>query len=327
MRILVVDDNPQDRAFVVRELRNEFQTAEISEATNRPQLEGSLVGDELALVVTADKLQWSDGVDVLNRVKASWPDCPVVMFAAGGDEEIELQGRQNGLDDYIVKDTKRPARIRAATRSVVDHAATRKRAEELASRLGSLLSQLHVGVFSCNPDGVFLETNRAMQRLFDNVGVEPGQKFSALFAGDQRATRLLEQVLNRETHQECEIEVVDKNGTKRCFQLSVLPTSSTLVSGRIDGLVEDVTERKRSEATIRESKVAAARIDVLSSREEEVLDEVVHGNANKVIARRLAISEKTVEKHRSNIMKKLQIRSVPELVRLAVLAEKTGRSS
>ncbi len=48
---------------------------------------------------------------------------------------------------------------------------------------------------------------------------------------------------------------------------------------------------------------------------------VVVGDANKVIARKLGLSVKTIEKHRSSVMRKLHVRSVPKLVRLAMLAE------
>ena len=48
---------------------------------------------------------------------------------------------------------------------------------------------------------------------------------------------------------------------------------------------------------------------------------VVAGDANKLIARKLDLSVKTIEKHRSSLMKKLHVRSVPELVKLALLAD------
>jgi FixJ family two-component response regulator len=48
---------------------------------------------------------------------------------------------------------------------------------------------------------------------------------------------------------------------------------------------------------------------------------VVAGDANKVIARKLGLSIKTIEKHRSSLMKKLHVRSVPDLVRLALLID------
>jgi DNA-binding CsgD family transcriptional regulator len=48
---------------------------------------------------------------------------------------------------------------------------------------------------------------------------------------------------------------------------------------------------------------------------------VVAGDANKVMARKLSLSIKTIEKHRGSLMKKLHVRSVPELVRLAMLVD------
>ena len=50
----------------------------------------------------------------------------------------------------------------------------------------------------------------------------------------------------------------------------------------------------------------------------EVMDEIVAGKANKVIAIDFEISERTVELHRSRIMKKMQARSVAELVRMVL---------
>ncbi len=62
--------------------------------------------------------------------------------------------------------------------------------------------------------------------------------------------------------------------------------------------------------------IAAARLAALSPREGEVLDLLVAGKMNKAIAAELGISAKTVEDHRASIMRKMQVRSVAELVRL-----------
>lgn len=83
----------------------------------------------------------------------------------------------------------------------------------------------------------------------------------------------------------------------------------------------DITERRRLEEHAREQAVAKVQLRNLTLRECDVLKLVVTGDANKVIARKLGLSVKTIEKHRSNLMKKLGVRSVPELVRLALLAE------
>ncbi len=54
----------------------------------------------------------------------------------------------------------------------------------------------------------------------------------------------------------------------------------------------------------------------LTPRERQVLDLVVAGESNKGIARRLQISEKTVEIHRANVMEKMQAKSLADLVKM-----------
>jgi len=62
----------------------------------------------------------------------------------------------------------------------------------------------------------------------------------------------------------------------------------------------------------------AARLESLTAREREVLELLVAGDPNKVIAYRLDISPRTVEIHRARVMEKMRAKSLPELVRMAM---------
>jgi two-component system response regulator FixJ len=62
------------------------------------------------------------------------------------------------------------------------------------------------------------------------------------------------------------------------------------------------------------------RIDTLSERERQVLEGLVAGKANKVIAYDLGISPRTVEIYRANVMTKMHAKSLSELVRMALVA-------
>jgi two-component system response regulator FixJ len=66
--------------------------------------------------------------------------------------------------------------------------------------------------------------------------------------------------------------------------------------------------------------VIQARLEQLSERERQVLSGVVAGLPNKSIAYDLDISPRTVEVHRANVMTKMQARSLPQLVRMAISA-------
>ncbi|MGQ0741085.1 MAG: response regulator FixJ [Alphaproteobacteria bacterium] len=66
--------------------------------------------------------------------------------------------------------------------------------------------------------------------------------------------------------------------------------------------------------------LARLRIAELTPRERQVLELLVAGKQNKVIAHELDISPRTIEIHRANLMAKMQVRSLSELVRLAIAA-------
>jgi two-component system, LuxR family, response regulator FixJ len=63
-----------------------------------------------------------------------------------------------------------------------------------------------------------------------------------------------------------------------------------------------------------------SRLAELSQRERQVLDGLIAGHSNKVIAHNLGISARTVEIYRANVMAKMQAASLSQLVRLALVA-------
>lgn len=73
-------------------------------------------------------------------------------------------------------------------------------------------------------------------------------------------------------------------------------------------------------ARARDAEDAAARVTALTPREAEVLQGLVAGRSNKVIAFDLGVSPRTVEIHRANLMTKLGARSLSEAVRIALSA-------
>jgi FixJ family two-component response regulator len=84
-------------------------------------------------------------------------------------------------------------------------------------------------------------------------------------------------------------------------------------------LVERMLSKARSDdSTAREQKAAQDLLGKLTTREQQVLERIVAGRLNKQIADDLGISIKTVEAHRANIMEKLNVNTVADLLRLAL---------
>ncbi len=84
---------------------------------------------------------------------------------------------------------------------------------------------------------------------------------------------------------------------------------------RINKALED--DRKNRDTLVEQEEVEK-RIEKLTPRETQVLELVVQGKANKVIAGDLEVSQRTVEIHRARVMEKMQVRSLAQLVRMVM---------
>lgn len=114
-------------------------------------------------------------------------------------------------------------------------------------------------------------------------------------------------------------ETIELQNRSWSVQVSVVLDDSAQPFGRLIHL-HDLEEMKGSQALLRASEDARNKLATLSPREVEVLNLIYEGLTNKAIAARSHISQKTVEKHRGRISKKLQTTNVAELVRLVATA-------
>jgi two-component system response regulator FixJ len=95
------------------------------------------------------------------------------------------------------------------------------------------------------------------------------------------------------------------------------PYDNEVLITRIRQSLEDATKEQDKESRIAEAK---ARLAQLTPRELEVMNLLVAGKHNKIIAIELNISVRTAEAHRAKVMKKLQADSLSDIVRIALVA-------
>lgn len=92
----------------------------------------------------------------------------------------------------------------------------------------------------------------------------------------------------------------------------------------IERIREAIERDRRARRLSLEVSEIRNRFNLLSPREQEVMDLVAQGHSNKVIAIRLDIGVRTVETHRAKVLEKMEVRSAPELARMKMRLDEGG---
>jgi two-component system response regulator FixJ len=95
------------------------------------------------------------------------------------------------------------------------------------------------------------------------------------------------------------------------------PFEDDRLIGMIEAAIRQAEPAAKDDAVTQD---IAARIATLSPRERQVMEGLIAGLSNKLIARDYDISPRTIEVYRANVMTKMQAASLSELVRLAMRA-------
>ena len=176
--VLLVDDSPDDRALVERELRRRFEEVEVLHAGTPATLAHALDSSRFDVTITDYRLRFSDGISVLRELKQRFPERPVIMFTASGNEEVAVEAMKEGLDDYITKSAKHYPRIGYAVRSCLDRLEQRSQTRQAVERESLAKERLEIALQSAGM-GIWqldLETEAASysDAIGPMFGREPG---------------------------------------------------------------------------------------------------------------------------------------------------------
>jgi PAS domain S-box-containing protein len=291
LNILIVDDNPDDRSLVIRELSEEFADCQFSQVAEPSQLTLALGRGPWDLVVTDYQLRWSDGLRVLSSVKSRWPECPVIMFTGTGGEEIAVQAMKAGLDDYVLKSPKHYARLPAAAVMALDRAKQRRALREAETRYQHLFSRVPVGLFRATSNGRITDANPAMVEMLGYPDRETLLPVDArrLFANASQRRRWLAAARRAGVVEQFELELRRYDGRLIWTEINARAVSDH--QGRTqhwDGSAEDITDRKRAEEVLRDSReqlrALAAYLQSVREEERTRVAREVHGEVGQALA-------------------------------------------
>lgn len=272
------------------------------------------------LIVTDLVLPDGAGSDIL--VDAHQLGIPVVILTSRGDEAAAVSALKLGAIDYVVK----PADTFEDLPHIAERALREWRQREACRQLERQLSDFFELSLSliCVIDPGF-RFQRVNPAVFKTLGWTAEQLRETLWLSlihphDRPAGESwLRGRMESSGPVEWLMRFRCRDESYRWLQWTAAPgTNQTLFATAMD-----VTDRIERSRVLRSREIAQAKLSVLTPRELQVLKRVVDGYPNKAIAAELELNDKTVEKHRSRLMRKLKCRNLPALVKLVMTGSAT----
>ncbi|MFB0488703.1 two-component sensor histidine kinase [Methylobacterium sp. OAE515] len=143
MRVIVADDDPDTRVLNMRAIAHEIPDLDIVEVADPASLEQALSAAPDLLVTDYD-LRWTDGFQILTRVRDAHPHCHAIMVTGTGNEDLAVRAMKAGFDDYIVKGRNQLKRLGLTARLVLERGQTQRALSENRDLvLAELYHRLH----------------------------------------------------------------------------------------------------------------------------------------------------------------------------------------
>jgi PAS domain S-box-containing protein len=268
LRFLLIDDHPDDRRRLLRSLRKGFPGAVWQDISSQHEFEAAMAQSLFDVVVAEYQLKWSNGLEVLRKIRSRFPHTPVIWVSSATCGETIAEGMKAGLSDYVSKTHLQ--RLRDAVRDSLDRAtASQENAEALQALRASEQRYRAIAELTCDyayllrleTDGIEIcewasehftsVTGYSLEALDQQGGwislFHPEDKS---IAAQRRARWLAGQT------DISEFRIMTQSGKERWLRDYTCPVrvGSQAHEVRIYGAGQDITERRRLEEPLRQAQ-------------------------------------------------------------------------
>lgn len=273
IRVLLIEDNP-GYAEVIRIMLEKAGDSRFDVVGAQRLADGlqDLRDESIDVVLLDLKLPDSQGIDTFDRVSAQAQGVPVIVLTVTDNDELAFEAVQKGAQDYLVKDRVDAKSLEHAIRYAIE----RKHAEEMLKnhrkylekqvterteelreseeRYRTFFEQSKDVIFVTSSDGKILDVNQATIDLFgytrEEMLVMEAQK---LYVDSADRIRYQELIESEGSVRDFEVTLRKKDGTQiQCLITATLWHAADGSMRGYQGIIRDITDRKRIETQLRE---------------------------------------------------------------------------
>ena len=263
-----------------------------------------------------------DGIEASQKIQEQF-GIPVIFLTAYSDEKNLQRAKFTDPSAYLLKPYSE-RELEITIELVLHRVQMQNRLENQQRWYATILKSLGEAIITFDTKQTVLYMNPAAEALVNRqMGGSLGKELSLCCQfesakGPVDLQKCLQKVFGKGSRvQMADLRLLD-DPAKSVVDLSIVPIKAE--DGGIKGgamVLHDKTETNRLLKKLDQHLDPDSR-DLLTYREKQVLNYMVQGQATKQLAETLGISPRTVEFHRYNLMRKLQVEDVPSLVRRAL---------
>lgn len=278
LRILLINDQSDERVLMRTELRREFPDLQVEEVADPEALPRIVERNDFDLAIAAYSLPGVDGLSVLRRLKAKRPEWPVILLIEPENEELAKEAMKNGLDDYVVKSSRHFFHLAATIRSTWEKVQERQAIKGAEERYLRLFDDLPVGFYRTTSEGKIVYANRALAELlgFSNPEEVMAHEVTDIYLNPHDRARWL--------------ALMQRDGVVRGFEVQVRRPEGKMVwvrnnargvwddQGRVlyyEGSLEDITAHKKDKKALQEEELLFSGVFACIQDGMNVLDETL----------------------------------------------------
>jgi PAS domain S-box-containing protein len=263
IRILLIDDSPDDRALAARELRLRFPGCFLQAVGTEAELDQGLQAEGCDLVITDYHLPWTDGLEIMHRVRERFPGVPVIIYTGTGNEKIAARALKEGADDYVIKTAGRVPQLIMASQLALDRSAERQAALQARARFQEFSETLPIGWIQLVERGIIINANLQMAQMLgfpDRETLLACATFN-FFEDDQAQKEFHRRVRMEKILDGYEIHLRRKDGTLLWARFFAHPITTLDGQSAYEAVVEDIQARKDAEQIRIEKEQELQRIN------------------------------------------------------------------
>jgi diguanylate cyclase (GGDEF)-like protein/PAS domain S-box-containing protein len=248
------------------------------------------------------KLDDMSGLDVLRSIKTRAPDCECILLTGNATQASAIEAIQMGVFGYFQK----PFEVKQVLLSIQRAADKNQSAlalRESEEKYRRLFDRASLGIFQSTPQGQAISVNPAFARMFGYDSIEDALQSIKdvsidIFVDPNRRAEIIRMLEANPGLKSFENLYRRKDGSSFIGNLNTMPVLNSdgrLI--RIEGVIEDITERKQAEEALRNSEMKAQKnITLLRSIMESPHGVVIFALAGNFCYSAFTVTHKNIMK-------------------------------